>query len=113
MSLSISTRACSNPFLLAFGKVLFMSSVFRGVQLGAAANLNLHDLDTSYLVIVLYKRSFFDTLIASSKMIEKSDDGDKQFTEEMVRAFSLLRASKAQFICHPERLDLQGDQRLT
>jgi len=46
-------------------------------------------------------------------MIEKSDEGDKQFSEEVVRAFSLLKASKAQFICHPEKLELQGDQKLT
>ena len=46
-------------------------------------------------------------------MIEKSDKGDKQFSEEVVRAFSLLKASKAQFICHPEKLELQGDQKLT
>ena len=43
------------------------------------------------------------------RMVEASqDDENAKYPEEMIRAFALLKASRAQFQAHPERIEFEG-----
>jgi len=47
-------------------------------------------------------------------MVEAQDeDEDQKYPEEMIRAFALLKASKAQFQAHPERIEFEGSNCVT
>ena len=49
-----------------------------------------------------------------NRMVEAQDeDEDQKYPEEMIRAFALLKASKAQFQAHPERIEFEGSNCVT
>ena len=41
-------------------------------------------------------------------MVAAQDGEGEKYPEEMIRAFALLKASRAQFQAHPERIEFEG-----
>ena len=71
-------------------------------------------LSWNYFFLSVVRKSNAIGLLFFHRMVAAQDeDDDHKYPEEMIRAFALLKASKAQFQAHPERIEFEGSSCVT